>query len=513
MLKDQGLTKDMLAAAYVRMSTEHQQYSTSNQMDVIELWAQVRGLTIVKVYSDEGKSGLNLRGRRGLAKMIEDVQSGSATYSCILIYDVSRWGRFQDADESAHYEYLCKQQGIAIHYCAEQFENDGSIASTLIKQVKRTMSGEYSRELSAKVFQGACKLIRLGYKQGGAAGFGLRRMLVDHQEQPKGELRMGEHKSIQTDRVILVPGPDKEVATIRWMYEAFVTERLSETEIASRLNDRNVQTDYGRPWTRGTVHQVLTNEKYIGNNLYFRTSFKLKEKHVINPQAEWIRCEGAFEGIVDKELFYTVRGIILARSRRLSDEEMLERLRILLGERGRVSGILIDEHESMPSSSAFRHRFGSLITAYRLIGYTPEVDYTFLEINRSLRKKHPEIVSQVIAELEARGAGVFAAASLLTLNHELTVSVVLARSKQTQAGSLRWMIRLDEGLKPDITIAVRMDETNTGIRDYYLLPSIDMDLARIRLAEENGVFLDVYRFDTLDRLFDMARRCNLEIIS
>src|ERR1039458_3351110 len=163
------------AAAYVRMSTEHQQYSTSNQMDAIREYAARRNMEIVIIYSDEGKSGLNIQGRDSLARMLADVQSKQADYKCILVYDISRWGRFQDADESAHYEYSCRSAGIAVHYCAEQFENDGTPSSTIIKTVKRAMAGEYSRELSSKVFQGACRLIQLGFKQGGTAGFGLRR--------------------------------------------------------------------------------------------------------------------------------------------------------------------------------------------------------------------------------------------------------------------------------------------------------------------------------------------------
>ena len=193
-------------------------------MDVIREYAARRNMEIVVIYSDEGKSGLNIQGRGELARMIDDVQTKRADYKCILVYDISRWGRFQDADESAHYEYSCRRAGIAVHYCAEQFENDGTPSSTIIKTVKRAMAGEYSRELSSKVFQGACRLIQLGFKQGGTAGFGLRRMLVDHTGQQKGLLKMGEHKSIQTDRVILVPGPDEEVAIVRWMYEAFVKE-------------------------------------------------------------------------------------------------------------------------------------------------------------------------------------------------------------------------------------------------------------------------------------------------
>jgi DNA invertase Pin-like site-specific DNA recombinase len=152
-LEDQELPLTS-AAAYVRMSTEHQQYSTSNQMDVIREYAKRRGMQITKDYSDAGKSGLNIEGREALAQMIQDVQDGKINCSSILVYDVSRWGRFQDADESAYYEYICRRAGVAVHYCAEQFENDGSPVSTIVKGVKRAMAGEYSRELSSKVFQG-----------------------------------------------------------------------------------------------------------------------------------------------------------------------------------------------------------------------------------------------------------------------------------------------------------------------------------------------------------------------
>ena len=46
------------AAQYVRMSTEHQQYSTANQADKILDYAAHHGFEIVRTYADEGKSGL-----------------------------------------------------------------------------------------------------------------------------------------------------------------------------------------------------------------------------------------------------------------------------------------------------------------------------------------------------------------------------------------------------------------------------------------------------------------------
>jgi len=500
------------AAAYVRMSTEHQQYSTSNQMDVIREYAKRRGKEIVKEYSDEGKSGLNIQGRESLGQMIEDVQNGQINFSSILVYDVSRWGRFQDADESAYYEYVCRRAGVSVLYCAEQFENDGSPMSSVMKTMKRTMAGEYSRELSTKVYQGACRLIRMGFKQGGSAGFGLRRALIDQNRQHKGVLKMGEHKSIQTDRVILTPGPEEEVKIVRWIYQAFVNEGKNELEIARALNSQKVLTDFGRAWTRATIHQVLTNEKYIGNNVYHRTSFKLKLKHVVNPQEEWIRADGTFEGIIEPSLFHTAQGIILARSRKLSNDEMLEKLRGVLKQHGRISGILIDEIDDLPSSTAFRSRFGSLVSAYQLIGYDPGIDYGFIEINRKLREEHPKIVASVIRQIEGLGATMTLdeQTQLLHLNNELRVSIVLCRHCITGSGSSRWVVRLDEELKPDITVAVRMDSTNEGIRDYYLLPAIDMTWENLRVAEENGVYLDSYRFETLDYFLGMAERIKLE---
>jgi DNA invertase Pin-like site-specific DNA recombinase len=109
------------AAEYVRMSTEHQKYSTENQADAIRQYAAHRGFDIIRTYADQGKSGLRLDGRDALKRLIADVESGIAEFKAILVYDVSRWGRFQDADESAYYEYICKRPGSA-HYCAEQRE-------------------------------------------------------------------------------------------------------------------------------------------------------------------------------------------------------------------------------------------------------------------------------------------------------------------------------------------------------------------------------------------------------
>ena len=357
------------AAQYVRMSTEHQRYSTENQSDAILQYAVRYGFDIVRTYADNGKSGLRLDGRDALKQLLIDVEGGSPGFKAVLVYDVSRWGRFQDADESAYYEYVCRRSGVEIRYCAEQFENDGSVASPIVKTVKRAMAGEYSRELSGKVFAGQARLIEMGFRQGGTAGYGLRPRLIDQNGNPKAILAFGERKSLQTDRVVLVPGPAEEVATVLRMFRMLVHEKKSPGEVASSLNDKQIKTDLGRAWTSNSVEAVLSNEKYVDNNVFNRISIKLKKKRVVNSPDMWICAPGTFPAIIQPELFEAAQTALAMRHRHLSDDEMLLRLKDLYLQLGRLTSVIIDEAKDLPASATYRDHFGSLGHAYQLVGY------------------------------------------------------------------------------------------------------------------------------------------------
>ena len=158
------------AVAYLRMSTEHQQYSTDNQMAVIERYAADNDMELVATYSDEARSGLRYDTRPGMQQMLADAQKADSSFDAILVYDISRWGRFQDQDEAAALEFACRKARVQVHYCMDQFVNDGSPMSTVMKSLGRYMAADYSSKLSEKVFAGQCRLIRLGFRQGGAAG-------------------------------------------------------------------------------------------------------------------------------------------------------------------------------------------------------------------------------------------------------------------------------------------------------------------------------------------------------
>ena len=225
-----------------------------------------------------------------------------------------------------------------------------------------------------------------------------------------------------------MPGPDEEVRNVERIYHWFVDDGCSNREIAARLNAEGMRTDLGRDWTRATVHEVLTNEKYIGNNVFNRISFKLKKKRVVNPPEMWIRKEGAFEGIVSPSYSTRPRGSY-GRTRRYSDEELLERLRTFI-RIGAPLGLIINETDGMPSPSVYTHRFGSLdprvpdggiYAGYGIIGILRSTACFASCTRRSShrrRRKSPSLGGAVSRD---------PATDLLRVNAEFTVSLVLAR--------------------------------------------------------------------------------------
>ena len=153
----------------------------------------------------------------------------------------------------------------------------------------------------------------------------------------------------------------------------------------------------------------------------------------------------------------------------------------------------------------FFFRFGSLLRAYSLVGFRPDRDYEYVEINRILRRLHPEILEEVLSGFRGTGSDVGQDdADQLIVNGEVKASVVIVRCGSTSTGLLSWKLRFDTSLWPDITIVVRMDPGNREPLDFFIFPRLDVASQRLKLAEENGLSLDAYRFESLDYLYEMA---------
>lgn len=499
-------------ALYIRMSTEQQVESPENQERQLRAYADKYGIDVIRIYADLGVSGLTAERRHFLA-LIDDVEQGRNDYNIVLYLDDSRWGRFVNSREAEFYRMRLEQKHVICQACDKPLTLTHNIADRIMTILKDENASDYCRQLSQKVLVGQCNLAAKGYRQGGAAGFGLRRILLDENGTPKQELVVGQRKSLQTERVILTPGSQLEQDKVRWIYDQFING-YREQEIANQLNREGWMNAFGRPWSRGTVLQVLTNEKYIGNNLFNRRSSRLKSKVKTNPQNEWIRKENAFIPIVNAERFYIVQGIIQERHQKISNDVLLQRLKELQFQSKKLSAMIIDETDGMPPSSLYRHRFGGLLRAYRLIGYVPERDYHYVEINRRLRAIHSDIMSETVSAIEnlcGRKIFVDQETNLLELNDYLFISIIISRCFITSSGTRRWKIRLDSGLNPDITVAVRMDHENKKVYDYYILPTIEFGHDNLKLQEKNLELLDSFRSDSLDYLLDMSINIHIDM--
>lgn len=463
------------AAQYVRMSRELQRYSIKNQLAAIAAYAEVHGLTIVRTYADEGRSGLRIKGRPGLIELIEDVQSGQADFDQILVYDVSRWGRFQNTDESAYYEFLCKMNGVHVEYCAEIFKNDGSFLSGMAKYMKRGMAAEWSRELGVKVHTGHCRVASLGYRVGAPVGYGLRRMMVDENEHPKGQLDKGQYKALQSDRVRLRHGSAEETAVIRCIFDQFANARRSYSEIRRALNDANIANHNGRPWTDGMIPTILSNENYIGKTVYNRTSRRLGEKLVKNPTHAWVHGIAAIEPIVDPDIFARAQKLRAERRVEIPEDEMLMRLRVVLRRRGKLNSHIIHSTLGLNHVSSYVKHFGSLRKAYSLIGYVSSRDCDWLdtwEYWASEQARHTNELAEVLrADL---GLQTEHAQDGIALNVGGTrlVSFLVARQLATRGPdhAPQWKAYRRQ-ISSGLLAVMRLDATNKTVEDYVLLPS------------------------------------------
>jgi DNA invertase Pin-like site-specific DNA recombinase len=485
------------AAQYLRMSTNQQRLSIEGQAAAIDWYAYRHNFKVVQTYEDSGRSGVTLNHRSGLQQLLQDVFSNARAFKAILVYDVSRWGRFQDPDEAAHYEFVCKSAGVPVYYCAETFSNDSTLPNAVMKALKRAMAGEYSRELSQRTERGKRIVAERGFRVGGGAGYGLRRMLVSSDRTPKRLLVPGEIASIGDSRVILVHGPRKEVAIVREIYRLALSEKKNTYAIARELNRRRIKPP-GRysSWTGEPVLEILNNRKYMGDAIYGRTTHVLGNNQLIPvPQERWIVKPAAFKPIIDPETFAAAQRVLRDRTFYKSNEELLDGLRTLLKQERVLTEYRIDRSREVATVRTFIERFGSMKRVYDLIGYVypksargqPSVRklmWTTRNRHDRLRQKLLRSVCKLFpGEATARRKEPFGR-PVLYFRDGLRVAVVVVPTIKTPLGKLRWTVPALRAWGSDLTLLCRCNEAGDGFRDLHLVPSVNDD-GWVRIKEND----------------------------
>lgn len=505
-----SVTTLLRAAQYLRMSSEHQQYSLANQSAAIALSAAAHNRCIVRSFVDGGKTGTTIKHRKGLQELIRTVEAGTADFYEILVYDVSRWGRFPDSDESAYYEFLCKRAGIKVRYCAEQFENDNSTTSNLLKALKRTMAGEYSRELSVKVSAGQRRLVSMGFWQGGPAPFGMARNIVDQNGRPKEIVGHGQWKSISTDRIVLVPGSPEAVETVRLAFDLYTKEHKSRHEIADILNSsRRLRGKH--PWTLPMLQGLLTNPVYKGAYAYGRHGKGLSGWKKVPPE-RWLLREHAFPAIIPEKQWNQAVARMQEEVKPLVDAEMLEALKRLWKRKGKLNTDLINAASDVPSVPAYRYHFEGLNEAYRLIGYPIKHDLSFIRAIRLSRQLRRTVCDQICEAVKAIGgsADPLQVPGMLRLNSGTTVKVMVVKGWDRPGLNTVWRLLLGEVLTADIVIFARLKAPARTVLDFFVIPAVSGMQGSLTVRErDNDPSLEIYRFDDLQTVIESFREFSI----
>lgn len=464
------------AAQYVRMSDDGQQFSIANQQAAIKEYADRHGFEVVKTYADAGKSGVVIKRREALRQLLKDVLGGGANYKAILVYDVSRWGRFPNNDEGAHYEFVCTQAGIPLHYCAESFVNDRTPSSSFLKALKRSMAAEFSRELGEKVFRGKSRLVQLGFWVGGPPGYGYRRMMISADGKRKQKLKHGECKSLITDRIILVLGPPKEIECVRHMFSMVIEGGHGCRAIARDLNEKGFELN-GRPWRHQEVFNIVTNPKYMGCNVWHRKSQRLRGKSSRQCPEAWITKQGAFAAIIDQTTFERVQATLpRIADFAWTDEEILAKLKRLFKAKGRLSERLIMKSSGMPCIPTIHQHLGTYKQIYEMVGYKPRAaDW----IKREQSERSLRLRRTIVRRITELFPGKIVAShlpqhhrSILLLNDGTIVCLLLCRSKQKPGRKFHWVVEPSAAERDLITIICRMNREHDRVYDYHIFPRI-----------------------------------------
>ena len=459
------------AAQYLRMSETLQQFSIDNQVESIQAYAELTGFRIVKTYTDPGRSGLLLAHRSGLQQLLQDVFECKSDYRAILVYDVSRFGRFQDPDEAAHYEFLCKMSGVPIHYCSELFNEAGFIEKSVLKAIKRVMAAEFCRELSAREVERKTRLVQKGFWVGGRPGYALLRCVLRPETGQAQILKKGEWKALRTEREVLVPGLGEEVTCVQRMFQMAIGG-MTANEITKELNKTGSRF-YASTWKRYQVARILGNSKYAGDDIWGRTTGRLGAPVVRVPESSWVIKRDAFESIVDRQAFNSAQMKLLARAHYKTNEQLLSDLRKLLARKGYIARAIIDEATDLACARTYLCRFGSLRAAYGLIGYRQTVTQRAARFKQMRRLKYKLL--QSIADLYPGQTRLvqqnLRTRPILVFDDTVSVSLLLARCLPSYSG-LRWFVEPIEAESRLITLLGFWNVTATGFAHFWVLPSV-----------------------------------------
>lgn len=270
------------AAINTRYSSDNQRHeSTTGQIRVCEAYCASKGYTVVRIYSDEAKTGTQLAGRDEFQRMIRD--SIKDIFDVVVFYQIDRAAR-NETDYYASMDCLLKN-GVSYEFAAEGIDI-ATPGGKLTEGIKVSVAAWYSRDLSIKVKRGKKENAFQAIHNGGKPPIG-----YDVEEKTLRYL-INEH----------------EAAAVRQIF-AMKLAGAGYGQIIDWLNARDYRTKRGNRYAKNSLHDILKNKKYIGTYEYGKTTGNTSREH----NKDYIALENAIPPIISFKDFEEVQKIMDSR--------------------------------------------------------------------------------------------------------------------------------------------------------------------------------------------------------
>ena len=269
-------------------------YSLEAQKERLRKEAEHRGMKVAGEYSDEGKSGKNIKGRPEFQKMLGDIKDGKDKVDYVLVFKLSRFGR-NAADTLNSLQYM-EDFGVNL-LCVEDGIDSAGAAGKLMISVLAAVAEIERENIKEQTMAGRRQKARDGRWNGGFAPYGYK--LV--------------HKDGEKGKVLEIN--EEEVELVRLIYDKFVNTDMGANGIAKWLNEHGYTKIVRQNGTTSTLSAhfikiVLDNPVYMGKIAYGRRKTEKiegtrNEYHIVK-QAEdaYEVYDGIHEAIVTEEMWY-----------------------------------------------------------------------------------------------------------------------------------------------------------------------------------------------------------------
>ena len=276
-------------AAYARVSTSQENQEESFETQVMyftEFIQSVPNWKLVKVYSDEGISGLCAEKRPGFMQMVADAEAGKI--DLILVKSISRFGR--NSLEAQTYMHRLKERGVEIRFEREEISSFNPQAEMVFNFLV-TLAQEESKSISQN--------IRWTYEKNAKRG-------IRH---------LGNNRVLGYDEVDGKLTPNQDAPIVRVIFEGF-DAGMNLNEIRNLLRENEIRTLRGKDaFSRGNLRDILKNEIYKGDRLLQKQPHINYLTHKPDPDQPYTShyLEGDHQGIVSVELWERVNKKLAAR--------------------------------------------------------------------------------------------------------------------------------------------------------------------------------------------------------